>query len=65
MTYEFDELGGGTVYDIEVTAFKHFNKKLYESEKAQSLTIYTLPDKPKSEYLLAQRGDFIRKMGRG
>lgn len=45
--YEFDELGGGTVYNIEVTAFKHFNKKVYESEKAQSLTIYTLPDKPK------------------
>lgn len=47
LSYEFDELGGGTVYDIEVTAFKHFNKKLYESEKAQSLTIYTLPAKPK------------------
>ena len=47
LSYEFDELGGATVYDIEVTAFKHFNKKLYESEKSQSLTIYTLPDKPK------------------
>ncbi len=43
ISYDFEELGGGTVYDIEVTAFKHFNKKLYESENAQSLTVYTLP----------------------
>lgn len=56
VSYNFEELGGGTVYDIEVTAFKHFNKKLYESEKAQSLTVYTLPGKVKQNTISPKEG---------
>lgn len=44
-SYDFKDAGSGRVYEIKVTAFRIFNKNEYESENAQSLKVYTLPEK--------------------
>lgn len=43
-SYNLKDVDGGTVYKIKVTAFKIFNKTEYESEEAQTITAYSLPD---------------------
>lgn len=45
-TYVFKEMEGGTVCKVKVTAFKFFNNKEYESEEAQEVTVFSLPDVP-------------------
>lgn len=45
-SYSFEDIDGGTVYKIKVTAYKVFNKKEYESEEAQTVTVYSLPEVP-------------------
>lgn len=43
-SYELTDIESGTVYNLKVTAYKSFNNNLYESEEAQTITAYTLPD---------------------
>lgn len=46
-SYKIDNLKGGAVYKIKVTAYKNFWKKLVESEQWQEITAYSIPDTPK------------------
>lgn len=43
--YDFSDIGGAVVYEIKVTAFKIFNNNEYESENAQAVKVYSLPEK--------------------
>lgn len=45
-SYEFTDQKSATVYQIKVFAYKTYRDKFYESEEADELTIYTLPDTP-------------------
>lgn len=42
--YEFENLPGATVYNLEVKAFKHFLNKEYLSKQASNVIIYSIPD---------------------
>lgn len=54
--YEFKEQKPASVYSIKVCAFKHFNKKVIESEDAQEITIYTNPGKVSQESVSSEEG---------
>lgn len=43
-SYDFKNIDSGKIYKIKVTAFKIFNKKEYESEDAEIITAYSMPD---------------------
>lgn len=42
-SYELKDVEGGAIYNLKVTAYKFFNKNEYESEEAQTITVYALP----------------------
>ena len=42
-SYELKNVESGAIYKIRVTAYKFFNNKEYESEEAQTITVYALP----------------------
>ncbi|MGN1202946.1 MAG: polysaccharide deacetylase family protein, partial [Eubacterium sp.] len=42
-SYNIENIEGGAVYNLKVTAFKYFNKKEYESEEAQTIMVYSMP----------------------
>ncbi|MDD6619991.1 MAG: polysaccharide deacetylase family protein [Eubacteriales bacterium] len=43
-SYEIKNLPGATVYDIKVSAFRNYLGKEYESEAAQKVRVYSLPN---------------------
>lgn len=43
-SYEIKNLPGATVYDIKVSAFRNYFGKEYESETAQKVRVYSLPE---------------------
>lgn len=42
--YEFEDLPGATVYNLEVKAYKRFMNKEYLSKQASNVIIYSIPD---------------------
>lgn len=55
--FEFTRQKGASVYDMKITAFKHFHDKVIESKDAKSVIIYTLPEKAVQSSLSAQEGE--------
>lgn len=47
-TYTIENLEGATVYKLKATAYKNFLKNEHESEYAEEITAYTLPDVPET-----------------
>ncbi|MDD6728884.1 MAG: polysaccharide deacetylase family protein [Eubacteriales bacterium] len=43
-SFKIKDLGGATVYDIKVCAYRNYFNKEYESKTAQSVRVYSLPD---------------------
>ncbi|MCM1113964.1 MAG: polysaccharide deacetylase family protein [Clostridium sp.] len=46
VSYNIEKLESAKIIDLRVTAYKIFRDKVYESENAADLTVYTLPAKP-------------------
>lgn len=42
---DLQDLESAQVDDVKITAFKHYSNELYESDDADQITVYTLPDK--------------------
>lgn len=55
-SFVIDELESGMVYDLRITAFKEFHENIYESETPASITVYTMPDKIKTQAKSADEG---------
>lgn len=45
-SYKIENLEGGTVYKLKVTAYKTFFKTQHESDEGKVITVYSLPDVP-------------------
>lgn len=43
-SYEITGINSGSFYKVKVTAYKNFNKKVYEGEPSTEIQVYTLPD---------------------
>lgn len=44
-SFELQDLESAQVDDVKITAFKYYSDELYESNAADQITVYTLPDK--------------------
>ncbi len=56
-SYRFDEAESAKIYKVKVTAFKHFNKKEYESETGDEITVYTMPDTVEAKAYSSKEGE--------
>ena len=45
-SYTVENIESGAIYRLKITAYKYFNKKEYESKKAEEITVYSLPSDP-------------------
>lgn len=54
--FEFTEQKPVSVYKVKVTAFKHFNNKVVESEGFDEITVYTMPGKAEQSSRSADEG---------